>query len=319
MKHKKIFLLGFIIVFFVIAIIVVFAMINSQMLHEKNIDLYFLNPASNTLEPERRKIASGDETDMLRSALTELKAGPKNTTMLVKAIPDEVKILKCRFVKDENNSGTVYVDLSEDYNDLKESQEILLRGSVVWSLTDFDFVDNIIITINGEPVKGSNNEELGALNRENFVVNPVISPDKTEMKEVTLYFSDESAAWLCPEKINIEVVQSQSIENKIVEQLIAGPRDDNHYATVPPETKIKNIKTEDSICYVDLSAEFVTKHNGGTAAEMLTIYSIVNSLTELDNVKKVQFLIEGQKEESFKGHLDFSKPFERNEAIIMKD
>lgn len=318
MKHKKIFFIGFITVFIAIILIVVFAIINSKMHHEKNIDLYFLNPVSNTLTPETRKITVGNEDSMIKSAMDELKIGPKNTTILVNAIPEEVKIEKCHFVKDNKNGDTVFVDLSESYNDLKESQEILLRGAIVWSLTDFDFVENVVLTVNEEPVKISDNKVLGLLNRENVVVNPVISPDKTEIKEVTLYFSDETSSGLCPEKINVEVIQSQTIENQIVEQLIAGPKDGSHYSTIPPETKIRNIKTEESICYVDLSSEFVTKHNGGSSSEMLTIYSIVDSLTELDNVTKVQFLIEGQKEDSFKGHLDFSKPFARNEDIIIK-
>jgi len=52
---------------------------------------------------------------------------------------------------------------------------------------------------------------------------------------------------------------------------------------------------------------------------VLTIYSIVNSLTEINSVKKVQFLIDGEKISDCKGHLDFSKPFERNEALILDE
>lgn len=59
-----------------------------------------------------------------------------------------------------------------------------------------------------------------------------------------------------------------------------------------------------------MSGDFVVKHTGGSVGEWFTIYSIVNSLTELDNIKKVQFLIEGEKQQDFKGHMDFSKPFE---------
>ena len=47
-----------------------------------------------------------------------------------------------------------------------------------------------------------------------------------------------------------------------------------------------------------------------------TVYSIVDSLTELDSVNKVQFLIEGEKINSKKDGIDFSKLFSRNEAMI---
>lgn len=308
MKHKKVLIIGFAIVLIAVIAIALITIFGSGREKETDVKLYFLNPVSNEIVAENRKIEKDKESDMLQDMILDLEVGPKNTASLVNAIPEGVEFKECKLVK-ENDKGTVYLTVNDSKNKLKDSQALLFKGAMVWSLTEFDFVDNVVLDINGEK-----SEEL---NRENVVINPVISPDKTEQKEVTLYFSDEMAEGLCPEKRVIEVNQNQTIENQIVEQLIKGPEDSSHVATVPAETKIKNIKTEDSICYVDLSRDFVTKHSGGTTGEMLTIYSIVNSLTELDNVTKVQFLIEGQKEEVFKGQLDFSKPFERNNEIII--
>ncbi len=45
--------------------------------------------------------------------------------------------------------------------------------------------------------------------------------------------------------------------------------------------------------------------------ENFTIGQIVNSLVELDNIEKVQFLIEGEKAESLMGHFDILEPFEK--------
>ena len=42
---------------------------------------------------------------------------------------------------------------------------------------------------------------------------------------------------------------------------------------------------------------------------MLTVYSIVNSLCELDHIDKVQFLFEGEKLDDHKGSIDFKTPF----------
>jgi germination protein M len=60
---------------------------------------------------------------------------------------------------------------------------------------------------------------------------------------------------------------------------------------------------------VDLSQEFVAKHNSGAASELVMVYSIVNSLCELETVEKVQFLINGEKLKDYDGHLDFVTPF----------
>mgnify|MGYP003304269782 CR=1 FL=1 len=49
--------------------------------------------------------------------------------------------------------------------------------------------------------------------------------------------------------------------------------------------------------------------------EQLTIYSIVNTLTALEGIEKVQFLVEGQKNESFI-HMLINEPFVRDESLI---
>ncbi|MBO5652568.1 MAG: GerMN domain-containing protein, partial [Selenomonas sp.] len=49
--------------------------------------------------------------------------------------------------------------------------------------------------------------------------------------------------------------------------------------------------------------------------EML-VGSIVNTLTEFSEIKRVQLLVEGKKIESISGHLDLTKPVERMENLI---
>ena len=47
----------------------------------------------------------------------------------------------------------------------------------------------------------------------------------------------------------------------------------------------------------------------------LRLYSIVNSLCEIEDVTKVQFLIEGEKLDSYRNVIDLSKPVEPNYDI----
>jgi germination protein M len=133
---------------------------------------------------------------------------------------------------------------------------------------------------------------------------------------VKLYFVDASGEKLVAEERSIEVKQSLTLEYQIVDQLLAGPEDSSFKSTIPAETKIKDIKTEDGICYVNLSGEFINKNAGSEQSTALMVYSIVNSLTELENVNRVQFLIEGEKVEGIHSNFDFSKPFDRNQQIL---
>ena len=103
----------------------------------------------------------------------------------------------------------------------------------------------------------------------------------------------------------------------IFQELQNGPQDMRSYSIIPQGTKLLSIETKDGLCTVNLSKEFIDNNHSGTTGEMLTISAIVNSLTELPEVKKVQFLVEGQVRDVYL-NAEFDKPFTRNESIIMK-
>ena len=66
---------------------------------------------------------------------------------------------------------------------------------------------------------------------------------------------------------------------------------------------------------MDLSVEFVNKQLGLEKDALAAVYSIVNSLCEIEDVTKVQFLIEGEKLDSYRNVIDLSKPVEPNYDI----
>jgi len=55
---------------------------------------------------------------------------------------------------------------------------------------------------------------------------------------------------------------------------------------------------------------------GGTSQELLSVFSIVNTLTSLPNVKRIKILIDGKEETTLCGHIDISEPLERDEKLI---
>ena len=109
----------------------------------------------------------------------------------------------------------------------------------------------------------------------------------------------------------VEVNANQTREKTVLEQLIAGPEEKGSVATIPIGTKIKDVTTtDDGTCYVNL-----LKHTGGEREELLTIYSIVNSLCKLDQIDRVQFLVEGKKLDTYKDNLQFKTPFTAVDSI----
>lgn len=138
---------------------------------------------------------------------------------------------------------------------------------------------------------------------------------------IHLYFANSDNTKLKLEVRYIPMSEaSKSVNNLatiIVNELIAGPKDKNLNPTIPEGTKLCSpVSISGTIATVDLSKEFIDKHPGGKNAEQLTIYSIVNSLTEVKEINKVQFKIEGKVQSLYKGSYKFDVPFPRSTSLI---
>jgi len=135
-----------------------------------------------------------------------------------------------------------------------------------------------------------------------------------EMVEVNLYFSDSQAMYLVPEKRKIP--QTPSLVRQAVIELIKGPENSASYPTIPEGTQVNEVYIADDIAYIDLSEEIFKNHPGGSSGELMTVYSIVNTLTEIPPVRGVQILVEGNETKSLVGHIDISMPLLRDENWI---
>jgi germination protein M len=141
-----------------------------------------------------------------------------------------------------------------------------------------------------------------------------VQPVPEEMIEVNLYFSDSQAMYLVSEKRKIP--STTSLAKQVVVELIKGPASSDLYSTIPEGTRVNEVYIADDIVYVDLSEEVFKNHPGGSSGELMTVYSIVNSLTEISPIKGVQILVEGNERNSLVGHVDLSMPLLRDEDWI---
>ena len=145
------------------------------------------------------------------------------------------------------------------------------------------------------------------------------SDTREEKVVLTLYFVDSEAGKLVPEKRFIPKNQMQDLNmsaQTAMKELFKGPIGGNLTSPFPKGVEVPSVKVENSMATVDLTKNFVKKHPGGSSGETLTIFSIVNTLTGINGIKKVQFTVEGKKVPEFKGHLEFDKPFMVNMEII---
>jgi Sporulation and spore germination len=133
-----------------------------------------------------------------------------------------------------------------------------------------------------------------------------------------LYFADRDYYYLTSEQRTVSHSgNSVGYAAAIVEALIKGPQN-SLVRTLSANTKLRAIYlTPDGACYVDLSLEVRKDHPGGCNSELLTIYSVVNSLIlNVPEIKRVKLLIDGKEAQTLAGHIDLAFPFEANMLLI---
>ena len=139
-----------------------------------------------------------------------------------------------------------------------------------------------------------------------------------ERREVFLYFSDREGGYLIGERRKIlkkDALREEARETVL--ELIKGP-EGKLLRTVPPRTKLLNLQVNDAgLAKVDFSQALSKDHPGGSSAEMMTVYSIVNSLSlNFPQIKRVQILIDGRPIETITGHLSLSTPLSPKRDLI---
>jgi germination protein M len=85
---------------------------------------------------------------------------------------------------------------------------------------------------------------------------------------------------------------------------------------IPLGTKVLDLKVEKGIAYADFSKELKDNFDGGSTSEELLVNSIVQTLTQFKDVKRVQILVEGKKVDSLGGHLDISEPIGPDLTVV---
>ena len=138
------------------------------------------------------------------------------------------------------------------------------------------------------------------------------------IKRVNLYFSSKDGERLIPESREImNEPDSVSRAKKAIMDLINGPLEQG-LRTIPQDTKLRELYIDKyGQAYIDFSKEIAQNHPGGVWEEMLTVYSVVNTLVfNFSEIKSVKFLIEGKEAETLAGHIDIERPFKENISII---
>lgn len=272
---------------------------------ESKYKIYYVNEEQGEVLAESF-VPSEETTQTMLEEMTE-KLNKKNAeghTLL----PENIEIQSC-----VDDDGMIRVDFNQEYHDLNPVDEVLLRASIVKDYVQIPNIYLVTITAEGTPIVDSQGQEIGAMSLDSFLENTGKEIMAYQYKELNLYFTNEEGNQLVPEARQVYYNGNTPIEKVIVEQLLRGPGESGHYATLPSDTRIVGVSVADGIAYVNLGKQFVDEALSVDA--QIPIYSIVNSLIDAGNVSQVQISINGDTSLLFKYKVDMNQLFQVNHEL----
>jgi Sporulation and spore germination len=153
---------------------------------------------------------------------------------------------------------------------------------------------------------------------------PPVDMDALKKKEkqiAKIYFSDTQERFLMPEKRYVIKENDAAAQAKeIVKALLEGSKA-GLVNTFPAGVVLIDVKVGDAgIASVNFSKNLIKKYQGGSTAEMATIYSLTNSITQnIPSIKKVKILVEGKELSSIKGHISTQKAFSPDLELLIPE
>ena len=272
---------------------------------ESKYKIYYVNEEQGEVLAESF-VPSEETTQTMLEEMTE-KLNKKNAeghTLL----PENIEIQSC-----VDDDGMIRVDFNQEYHDLNPVDEVLLRASIVKDYVQIPNIYLVTITAEGTPIVDSQGQEIGAMSLDSFLENTGKEIMAYQYKELNLYFTNEEGNQLVPEARQVYYNGNTPIEKVIVEQLLRGPGESGHYATLPSDTRIVGVSVADGIAYVNLGKQFVDEALPVDA--QIPIYSIVNTLIDAGNVSQVQISINGDTSLLFKDKVDMNQLFQVNHEL----
>ncbi|MCM1057456.1 MAG: GerMN domain-containing protein [Firmicutes bacterium] len=272
---------------------------------ENTVQIYYVSNSETKVEAHPHVMESEDTEEKVDELIQCLSTNPEKLEYKAPLLMG-FQVLNVSW-----DGEKVLLDVDASYLELPTATEVLTRASVVRTLTQLDRVNYVGITVEGNQLTDSLGNAVGWMNADQFIDNNGNEINTYEQVRVMLYFAGEDGTNLIAAYREKYYSTNVPLERFVVDELIAGPSGhvEGLYPTINPATRVISVMTKDGICYVNMDESFLTVVNN--VSTDVSVYSIVNSLVELNNINKVQILINGETPSDFQTNM-----FERNLDIV---
>ncbi len=138
---------------------------------------------------------------------------------------------------------------------------------------------------------------------------PILVEPELPPRDIELFFADSNGSYLLPEGRQIRGCEDdRECIISLLSELVKGSQQ-GQQPVLPEQARILSVELENDLVRVDFTRQLVDHHPGGSLSELLTVYSLTNSLVEnFSYLRQVQILVEGQPQQTLKGHVRIDQP-----------
>lgn len=281
---------------------------NTKEISEGSYGIYYISNETMTLEAE--EYAPKEQgTENLVKELYQMLAQTPQSYQFKCAIPTDVEMQSCML-----DGGQLSLYFGDSYYNMDSITEVLCRGAIVRTMMQIDEIEGIEFMVNNQPLVDKLGRTVGLMTEDTFIESKGSEINSYQETELKLYYSNAAGDGLVLVERKLLYNTNISMEKLIVEQLlkgIAGEENSNMVkAALPTNTKLLNLYVKDGVCYVNFDENFIEQ--SVNVDEEIIIYSLVNSLTEIPTITKVQISINGDSNRMFKEKINLNTMFERN-------
>lgn len=138
---------------------------------------------------------------------------------------------------------------------------------------------------------------------------PLPQPEEGRRRVIShLYFGGLRGRFLTSEQRSVRRPDSAAAyARQLIDMLIEGPKQGGS-RTLPETARVRALFVSgDGVAYVDFVDNAFEQHPGGVGSELITLYSVVNTLVlNIEEIRCVKLLIGGQEAVTLAGHVDLA-------------
>ena len=133
--------------------------------------------------------------------------------------------------------------------------------------------------------------------------------------EFPVYYASSDRKFLIRQTVTARHASSEELILYLLEQLLTPPEGSDLRTALPSGTRFLSATVADGLCTVDVSQEFDSRRFYSMSSRCLSLLSVVNTLTSLEEIDRVEFTVEGDPLIQY-GSLTITEPLVRDERCI---